>query len=152
MANQPPSQTDMNKALFLNLVSMLSMSAMQELGKLKNPFTGKTEVHLDMAQSTIDMLDMLEAKTRGNRDTDEEKMIKDTLTMLKMNFVETSSAGTSEPKPSRSEQDGINDQQTTPLSSNSGNQQDDKKTTAGHVEAGKDKPEPKDPKFHKSYS
>lgn len=134
MPNQPASPNDMNKALFLNLVTMLSMSAMQELGKLKNPFTGKTEVHLDMAQATIDMLDMLEAKTRGNRDTDEEKALKDTLTMLKMNYVETGSAGAAEPQVSRSERD-------TP---ETGEQKD--KT------AGDRKPESKDPKFHKSYS
>ena len=97
MPNQTPSGTDMNKALFLHLLTMLSMSAMQELGKLKNQLTGKVEVHLELAQATIDMLDMLESKTRGNRDADEDKVIKDTLTMLKMNYVETREQQKSEP-------------------------------------------------------
>jgi hypothetical protein len=165
MPNQPASPNDMNKALFLNLLSMLSMSAMQELGKLKNPFTGKTEVHLDMAQATIDMLDMLEAKTRGNRDKDEERIMNDTLTMLKMNYVETQGA-----EPRKTE---IRDQKSEPQ--NSEPQKTEATPTAGKVseqeaketgnpgetetagpatskQTAEVKTEPKDPKFHKSYT
>ena len=82
-------EKDMNKYLFVNLVTMLSMSVMQQLGKLVNPAAGKAEVNLDAAQATIDTLDMLAAKTKGNLDADEERLMKDTLSMLKMNFVET---------------------------------------------------------------
>ena len=82
-------EKDMNKYLFINLVTMLSMSAMQQLGKIINPAAGKAEINLDAAQATIDTLDMLSAKTRGNLDNDEARMMKDTLSMLKMNFVET---------------------------------------------------------------
>ena len=129
MPNQTPSPNDVNKALFLNLIAMLSISAMQQLGKIINPMTGKTEVSLDGAQATIDMLDMLEVKTRGNRDKDEEKAIGDTLTMLKMNYVETDSAATAESKVSRPERD----------TAETGKQKDNQ-------------PEPTDPKFHKSYA
>jgi len=85
------SNTDTNKMLFVHLVTMLSMSAMQQMGKIINPMTGKTEMNLEAAQATIDMLDMLAAKTRNNLDADEERLMKDTLSALKMNFVETSS-------------------------------------------------------------
>lgn len=137
------SQNDLNKPLFVNLIGMLSMSAMQELGKLKNSFTGKAEVHLDLAQATIDMLDMLEAKTRGNRDTDEDKLLKDTLSMLKMNYVETDSATAAESQVSRPERD-------TP---ETGKPKDKETTEQGDSkQTGNDKPQPKDPKFHKSYS
>jgi len=82
------ANNDTNKYLFINLVTMLSMSAMQQLGKLK-PEAGKAEVNLDATQATIDTLDMLAAKTKGNLDKDETRLITDTLSMLKMNFVET---------------------------------------------------------------
>lgn len=87
--NDANSNTQMQKAMFLQLVSMLAMSAMQQMGKIINPLTGKTEANLEAAQSTIDLLDMLEAKTRGNLDKEEEKMLKDALSSLKMTYVET---------------------------------------------------------------
>lgn len=98
---------DMHKALFANLVMMLSSSAMQQLGKLINPMTNKTEVSLEGARMTIDMLEMIDAKTKGNLDEEEEKMMKELLSSLQMNFVETSQnppAETPEEKPEEIEE------------------------------------------------
>ena len=83
------SKPDINKVLFMHLVSMLAMSAIQQMGKLVDPGTGKAEINLEAAQATIDMLDMLEARTRGNLDAAETKLLKDTLMSLKMNYVES---------------------------------------------------------------
>ena len=68
---------------------MLAMSAIQQMGKLVDPGTGKAEINLEAAKATIDMLDMLEARTRGNLDAEETRLLKDTLMSLKMNYVET---------------------------------------------------------------
>ena len=68
---------DKNKALFAHLVITLSSSAMQHLGKLVNPMTQKTEVNLEAAEATIDMLQMLKDKTEGNLDQEEKRMIED---------------------------------------------------------------------------
>ena len=92
MAENSKERNDLNKVLFMNLVMMLASSAMQQLGKLVNPMTNKTEVNLDGAQVTIDLLSMIQAKTKGNLDADEEKMLKDLLTQLQLNYVETSDA------------------------------------------------------------
>ena len=81
-----------HKALFVQLIIMLGSSAMQNLGKVVNPATGKTEVSLEGAQAAIDMLDMLQAKTKGNLDHDEERLLRTTLADLKLNYVETASA------------------------------------------------------------
>lgn len=78
-----------NKALFTEMVIMLSTSALQHLGKIINPGTGKAEIHLEAAQATIDMLAMLEAKTRGNLDHEESRLLRNTLASLQMNYVET---------------------------------------------------------------
>lgn len=83
---------ELNRALFAHLVISLAQSALIGMGKVLNPATNKTEVNLDAAQQAIDMLDMLEAKTKGNRDGEEEKMLKQTLSMLKLNYVETANA------------------------------------------------------------
>lgn len=88
---------DGHKAMFMELVIMLSSSAMQQLGKIINPLTGKAECNLEAAQATIDMLEMLEAKTHGNLDRDETRLVANTLTSLRMNYVETAAAKPSEP-------------------------------------------------------
>ena len=88
MANEF-SGKDMNKILFVNLVMMFSTTAMQQLGKLVNPMTGKTEVDLRGAQASIDILDMLAEKTRGNLDQEEGRLLKDAIASLQMNNVET---------------------------------------------------------------
>ena len=90
--NEKFSADDMNKALFSHLVMSLASSAMQHLGKLVNPATNKPEVNIDAAQSTIDVIEMLEAKTKGNLDGDESRFLSQTLTALRMNFVETANA------------------------------------------------------------
>ncbi len=75
--------------LFQGLVISLASATMQHLGKTLNPLSGKIEKDLEAAQGTIDMLDMLEAKTRGNLDDAEAKLLKGILAELKLNYVET---------------------------------------------------------------
>ena len=121
---------DMNKALFMEMTMMLSSSAMQHLGKIINPMTGKTAINLEAAQGTIDMLEMLEVKTRGNLDKDEERLIKTSLTSLKMNYVETASSPAAKPTPPAE----------TP------------KDPAEESKEEKPATDDKAPKFHKTYS
>ena len=94
---------DTNLSLFAQLVVTLATSCLQHLGKLVNPMTRKAETNLDAAQATIELLDMLQAKTKGNLDAEEDKMLRDTITALKMNYVETTQAApqssTSTPPP-----------------------------------------------------
>lgn len=96
---EEPSREDVNKSLFIQLVMMLATSASQQLGKLLNPVTRKVEVSLEGAQATIDLLDMIAAKTRGNLDRDEDRLLKDTLTSLKLTFVETRETPAAGPSP-----------------------------------------------------
>ncbi len=82
----PPSRHD---ALFGLLVAECVQMAYIGLGKIVNPATGQTEVHLDQAEYFIDRLDMLEAKTQGNLSQPEAAMLRRTLTELRLNFVNT---------------------------------------------------------------
>lgn len=87
--NSDLSQNDANKALFIQLVIMLATSAMQQMGKLVNPATGKTEVQLEAAEATIDLLEMLRVKTSGNLDDEEQRVLADSLHTLRLNYWET---------------------------------------------------------------
>jgi hypothetical protein len=82
------SPEDKNKALFLYLVTMFQTAAYQQMGKLKNPITDKMERDLDQARFSIDMLDMLLAKTRGNLDDEEQRHLERVIRELKLNYVD----------------------------------------------------------------
>lgn len=95
MSNE--SDKEFHAALFAHLVMSLAQSAMMALGKVVNPATNRAEVNLEAAQQTIDLLDMLQAKTRGNLDQDEDRMLKGAISMLKLNYVETAQASPTPP-------------------------------------------------------
>lgn len=127
--------TDINaenreKAMFASLVMMLASTTMQQLGKLVNPVSNKAEVDLEGAKTTIDLLSVIQKKTKGNLDEDEEKMMSELLSSLQLNYVETSTDGAAEQTA----------EETT----------EDKPTEEAPVEDKSDDDQ-EDPKFHKSY-
>jgi uncharacterized protein DUF1844 len=85
MSDTTPSRS---AALFLQLVLGLSQAGMMALGKLMNPMTRKLEVNLEAARDTIDTLQALEARTHGNLEADEERVLRQALTDLRLNYVE----------------------------------------------------------------
>lgn len=74
-------------ALFLQLVLGLQQSAMISLGKLMNPITRKVESDLEAARATIDTLAAVEARTRGNLEFDESRVLQQVLADLRLNYV-----------------------------------------------------------------
>ncbi len=84
-----------DELLFLHLVSMLQLAAMQQMGKMPNPVSGKIERDLEHARASIDMVEMLHAKTAGQRTVAESEFIDKVLFELRMNYVDESKrAGT----------------------------------------------------------
>lgn len=75
-------------ALFLQLVLGLQQAAMMSLGKLMNPMTGRIERNLEAARNTIDTLSAIEARTRGNLEPDEQRVLTQVLTDLRMNYLD----------------------------------------------------------------
>jgi len=75
-------------ALFLQLVLGLQQAAMVALGKLMNPMSGKLERNLEGARNTIDTLAAIEVRTRGNLESDEQRVLTQVLTELRMNYVD----------------------------------------------------------------
>ena len=87
-----------DELLFLHLVSMFQFAAMQQMGKLPNPVTGKIERDLDQARMSIDMVEMLHAKTAGQRTSMESEVLEKVLFELRMNFVDEKKRPVEEPQ------------------------------------------------------
>jgi len=79
-ANYPPVN-------FTNFVFSLSTSALFHFGDLSDSEDDKTQKNLPAAKQTIDILDMLNEKTKGNLDENENKLIQGVLYELKMRYV-----------------------------------------------------------------
>jgi hypothetical protein len=85
---------------FIEFVMMQAQQASLFLGRLPNPQSGKTEVHLEPAKLFIDHLEMIREKTRGNLTSQESEIINSVLSDLQMAFVQASlTAKTSAPTP-----------------------------------------------------
>ncbi len=83
-----PNEEMVLKELFVHVVTMFSSTAMQALGKIPNPMTGKPEVSLETAQTMIALLEMLYVKTEGNLDKEEDHLIKNAIGSLQLMFVD----------------------------------------------------------------
>ena len=83
-----PGREQMISAMFAHLVMQHTNMALIFLGHAPNPQTGQTAQDLDHARYFIDQLEMLEVKTKGNLDKQEAAILKQSLTSLRMAFVE----------------------------------------------------------------
>lgn len=74
-------------ASFQVLVSMLFTQAISALGQMPSPSGEATKVDKPMAKHTIDTLEMLQQKTKGNLSDEEAKMVQEALHALRMTYV-----------------------------------------------------------------
>lgn len=79
-----PSLPTINFATF---IFSLNSSALVQLGMIEDPMTGEKYKNLPLAKQTIDIISMLQEKTRGNLDTDEAAMLKNILYDLRILYV-----------------------------------------------------------------
>lgn len=76
-----------NEMLFIQLVMQNHQMAMMSLGKLENPVAGKIEKNIEFARLSIDTLEMIKEKTKGNLSEYEEKFLDETLREVKLAYV-----------------------------------------------------------------
>ena len=74
--------------LFQWWIAQQQTAVMVHLGKITHPGTGKVERDLDTARFLIDLLAVMEVKTKGNLSGDEERFLGSVLTNLRLNFVQ----------------------------------------------------------------
>jgi len=83
----------MSDLSFTAFVLSLASTAALHFGDMPDPDTGKpAERHLEGASQMIDILAMLEEKTRGNLTAEERQVLEQVLYGLRMRFVEVSNA------------------------------------------------------------
>jgi hypothetical protein len=78
---------------FVGFVSGLAMQAMMSLGEVPDPNTGMTRENLAEAKYLIDIIAMLQEKTKGNLTKQEEAAIQEGLYGLRMAYVRKTSPG-----------------------------------------------------------
>jgi hypothetical protein len=95
------SREEMVSALFANLVIQQTNMALMLLGQAPHPETGERIQDLDGARMFIDQLEMIEVKTKGNLDKHEEQLLTQSLTSLRMAFVEAVESAPGAPSDTR---------------------------------------------------
>lgn len=80
------------EASFEELLRMVASQALLYLGAFPDPETGRAVVALDLAKFNIDLLAVLESKTKGNLAEAEQKLLTRSLYELRMHYVEVSKA------------------------------------------------------------
>ncbi len=84
----PARDRDLPAIDFSTFVLSLSHSVLVHLGDAPNPADGRVETNLPLAHQTIDLLDLLQEKTRGNLSGEEERTLGQVLYDLRMRYVE----------------------------------------------------------------
>ena len=79
--------SEKSSMMFASMVMMFSSQAIMAMGKVQNPMTGRIDRDLNAAQFMIDLLAMLEERTRGNLTEAESNMLGTTLRDLRLNYV-----------------------------------------------------------------
>lgn len=85
--NSNPPLPEINFATF---VFSLNQSALMNLGLIADPGTGERTKNIPLAKQTIDILALLEEKTKGNLTSDEANMLKSILYDLRIIYVQHS--------------------------------------------------------------
>lgn len=99
---------------FLSIVQMFQMQAMMSMGKLMNPVTGVIEKSLEHARFCIDVLNVLEEKTKNNLTPEEQRLLANVLQDLRINFV--AEKGKNDETPAQEQMDKPEEKETAPPS------------------------------------
>ena len=73
--------------MFRGLIESLASQALLYMGAMRDPMTGQVHQDLNQAQTMIDMLGMVDEKTKGNLAKEEAEMLKEVLDEVRMHFV-----------------------------------------------------------------
>ena len=79
-------------ASFVNFIMSIASNAASSLGMMEHPVTHKREVDIELGKHWIDVLGMLQKKTRGNLAPQEQEMLEGLLADLRMQYVSLTSS------------------------------------------------------------
>ncbi len=86
-AEKQEAEAQLPEINFPTFIISLNASALVNLGAIEDPASGKKVKNLLIAKQTIDILNMLEEKTRGNLTEEEEQILKNILYDLRIIYV-----------------------------------------------------------------
>jgi len=72
---------------FYTFCLSLGSSAFMHMGDAPHPETGQVQPNLILAQQTIDLLGLLQEKTRGNLTEEEDRFLDNLLVDLRLRYV-----------------------------------------------------------------
>ena len=85
----PIDSQELPKADFNSFLLSLGTAALYHLGFVNDPETGEAaEVNRPIAKQTIDTLELLQEKTKGNLDEQETQLLQHLLTELRLRFID----------------------------------------------------------------
>jgi len=79
---------------FLSFIYSLSSTCLIHLGEIPEPISGTYQKNLALAKQTIDLLEILSEKTKGNLTPEEEGLLKSSLTELRIRYIKALSSQT----------------------------------------------------------
>lgn len=88
-----PSDTPFAEINFSTFIISLSTQALAYLGEIQNPIDRQTVMDLSAAKQLIDILGLLQEKTKGNLDTAEAGLLENILYDLRLRYVERARGG-----------------------------------------------------------
>ena len=77
---------------FSTFILGLASTTLIHLGEAPNPEVGEARVNLVLARQTLELLDVLRAKTQGNLTSEEDTLFASVLTDLRLRYVQKTSA------------------------------------------------------------
>ena len=99
MAEPKASENELPKIDFATFVLSLSHSALMHLGEAPHPETNEVSMDLALAKQNIDLLGLLEEKTKGNLSFEEQRLIDNALTELRFRYVQILEASKKKQEP-----------------------------------------------------
>jgi hypothetical protein len=78
--------------LFMGFLAQMVQQGLMLLGAVENPYTGQREVDLEGAQQTIELLNVIQEKTKGNLAEQESRMLNEALREMQLHYVEVAQA------------------------------------------------------------
>lgn len=88
--NEAQMETNVN---FSTFILSLASATFIELGLVEDPLSNKKNTNLDAAKQHIDLLQILQDKTRGNLDDEERGLLERILRDVRLQYVKASGKG-----------------------------------------------------------
>ncbi len=97
-----PGSESETPSIFLQFLSGMAAQTLMHLGAMRNPLTGETKPDLANAKYSLDLLGVLEQKTQGRLDPEEERYLRAALRELRLQYVRLVENPPAENKPAPS--------------------------------------------------